>query len=234
MTIVTRAGKGAELTHNEMDNNFIELRDRPTGQVFPKTAGIGLKLDTAIPVWGWHDLNSPIWIDEDDPNKALFALYRGSIKARQFTELSNAFCTFHLTHDYVPGSDIFIHVHWSHNSTLVTGGSVTWGIELSYAKGYGQEAFSTTKTVSVLQAVTSTQYSHLIAETAASVTGGSATQLDTSLIQTDGLILARVFLDSNDMTVSSGLKPDPFVHSVDIHYQSTGLPTRNRNFNFWA
>lgn len=232
--IITRASKGSALTHNEMDSNLVELRDRPDGQVYPKTAGVGIKLDTDNPVFGWHDLNSPVWIDEEDPNKALLAAYVGNLKARQFTELSNGYCTFHLTHDYVPNTDLFIHVHWSHNSTLVTGGSVTWGIELSYAKGYDQAAFSTTKTVSILQNASITQYQHMIAEIACSTNGGSSTQLDTSIIETDGLILARVFLDSNDLTVSSGLAPDPFVHSVDIHYQSNGLPTRNRNYNFWA
>lgn len=234
MTITTRAGKGTELTHDEMDTNFTELRDRPNGQVYPKTAGIGIKLDTTTPVFGWHDLNSPVWIDEDDPNKAAFVTYRGNIKARKFTVLSSGFSTYHLPHDYVPGTDIFIHVHWSHNSSLVTGGSVTWGLELSYAKGYAQETFSVPKTVSILQNTSIAPYTHLIAEAACSTAGGSGTQLDTSIIQTDGLVLAKIFLDSNDITVSSGPVPDPFVHMVDIHYQSTGLPTRNRNFNFWS
>lgn len=233
MTITTRAGKGIDLTHDEMDTNFTELRDRPTGQVYPKTEGVGIKIDTTTPVFGWHDLNSPIWINEDDPNKALFATYRGNIMARKFTVLANGFANYHLPHDYVPGTDIFIHVHWSHNSTTVLSGSVTWGLELSYARGYGREAFPITKTVTILQQASLIPYQHMIAEAAASVVGGSGTQLDTSTVETDGIILARIYLDSNDI-VDSVLQPNPFVHMVDIHYQSTGLPTRNRNYNFWT
>lgn len=234
MTIITRAVKGTELTHDEMDTNLTELRDRPNGQVYPKTAGIGIKIDTVSPVYGWHDLNSPIWINEDDPSKALFATYRGGIMARKFTVASNGFANYHLPHDYVPGTDLFIHVHWSHNSVNVTGGSVTWGLELTYARGYNREAFPVSKTVTILQQTSIIPYQHMIAEAAASVTGGSGTQIDTSIIETDGLIMARIYLDSNDIIDAGGQPPDPFVHMVDIHYQSTGLPTRNRNFNFWA
>lgn len=234
MTIVTRAGKGTELTHDEMDTNLVELRDRPSGQVYPKTAGVGIKIDTNAPVYGWHDLNSPIWINEDDPAKAIFAQYRGNIMARKFTVAANGFANYHLPHDYVPGTDLFIHVHWSHNSPNVLSGSVTWGLELSYAKGYDQGAFPLTKTVTILQQVSVTPYQHMIAEAAATVNSGSSTQIDTSIIETDGIILARIYLDSNDIIDAGGLPPDPFVHMVDIHYQSTSLPTRNRNFNFWA
>ena len=53
MAIITRAGKGSALTHAELDNNFVELRDIPDGKIFPKTKGIGIKLDTSSPVFGW-------------------------------------------------------------------------------------------------------------------------------------------------------------------------------------
>jgi heme-degrading monooxygenase HmoA len=51
--------------------------------------------------------------------------YIGNIKQPHFAEGQDGFVSFHMPHDYVPGTEMFIHVHWSHNSTIVTGGSVT-------------------------------------------------------------------------------------------------------------
>jgi len=84
-----------------------------------------------------------------------------------------------------------------------------------------------------VQAANTTRYQHMIAETALSISGGSGTQLDTDLIEVDGLLFCRLYLDSNDLT-DSVAPPDPFVHFVDIHYQSTGVPTKNRAPDFWT
>jgi hypothetical protein len=139
-----------------------------------------------------------------------------------------------MPHDYAMGTNLYIHVHWSHTGTLVTGGSTTWGFELMYARGHDQAAFPAPITVSVSQNASTTQYQHMIAEGLASTPGGSGVLLNTTDLEVDGLIQCRLFLDSNDITVSGGLVPDPFIHMVDIHYQSTGAPTKNRAPSFWA
>jgi hypothetical protein len=74
----------------------------------------------------------------------------------------------------------------------------------------------------------------MIAGTTLSVSGGASDELDTDILEPDGLILCRFYLDSNDITVSGGGVPDPFIHFVDIHYQSTGLPTKQRAPDFWT
>jgi len=235
MAIVTRAGKGAELTHTEMDNNFDELEKRPTGQIYPKNKGVGIKIDTNSPAFGWHDITGQLVIDPDDVNKANFAVYRAPIKQLQFAEgTSTAHTEFHIPHDYAPGTDLFIHVHWSTDSTLITGGSVTWRFDVCYSKGHDQAAFGLPVIIPVTQNASPTQYQHMIAETAASVSGGSGNQLDTDQIETDGIIMVNLAVDSNDITVSGGAKPNPFAHFVDIHYQSTGLPTKQKAPNFWT
>ena len=141
---------------------------------------------------------------------------------------------FHFPHDYVLGTDIFIHAHWSHSSTLVTGGSVTIGFELSYSKGHNQQAFATPITIVELQNASTTQYQHLVCEALASTPGGAAALLDTAQLEPDGLVIGRVFVDSNSLTVASGPVPDIFIHTVDIHYQSTGVATKNRAPPFWG
>ena len=234
MTIITRAGKGSQLTHAELDTNFTDLRDGVALQV-PKTSGTGLKVDSlGTPTFGWHDLISTMYVDGDDANRALMQTYRTPYRAYQFIEaVSEAFIGFHLPHDYLPNSDIFIHAHWSHNSTIVTGGSVTFKFDATYSKGHNQAAFPASVPVSVIQNASTTAYQHMIAETAASVSGGSGVQLDTDDLEVDGLILCRITVDSNDIT-SSGAIPDPFIHQVDIHYQSTGIPTKQRAPDFYT
>lgn len=234
MAITIRSEKGSELSHNEMDENFTDLRDAPNGRLFPSTKDVGIKLDHTDPQWGWHDMLASGFIDPNSVNQPSFGSFLGGITEFQFAENNEMLARWHIPHDYAPGTDLFIHVHWSHDSALVTGGDTTWSWETTYAKGHDQGAFTSTKIVTVTQAPSTTPYQHMIAETALSVSGGSATQIDTDAIEVDGVILCRFFLNSNDLTVSGGGVPDPFVHFVDLHYQSTNLPTKNRAPSFWT
>ena len=99
---------------------------------------------------------------------------------------------------------------------------------------YNQSAFETPVIISTIQGVSTTAYQHMIAETVASTIGGSAVLLDTNELEVDGIIQTRVYLDSNDIKTSNATIVKPFIHFVDIHYQSTGLPTKNRAPNFWG
>lgn len=233
MTITTRAVKGTDLTHVEMDENFTDLRDGVDMQV-PKTKGKGIKVDSlGTPTFGWHDLHGFHQIDANSLVKPTMESFRGNITEFQFAESAEWMVRFHLPHDYVMGSDIFLHVHWCQDSATLTGGSVTWGMEITYAKGHDQAPYPVTKTVTVLQNADLVPYQHMIAEGAASISGGSASQLDSGDLEVDGMLICRFYLDSNDM-LDSVLKPNPFVHMIDIHYQSTGLPTKQKAPDFWT
>lgn len=232
MTIVLIADKLTELTAAEADENIRDLRDGDS-RFTPKTKGTGLKVDQADPDWGWYDLLGELHVygDIGDANRIV---YRGGIKSLQFALSDSAYVDFHMPHDYAMGTDLFIHVHWSHNSTLVTGGSTTWGFEIICARGHDQQPFTAPVTASVIQNASTTQYQHMIAETIASVSGGSGVAMDTDGLEVDALILCRVYLDSNDIIVSGGGVPEPFAHFVDIHYQSTGVPTKQKEPDFWT
>ena len=232
MTITTRAGKGSELTWNELDTNFTDLRDGVAIQV-PKTQNSGIKDDSlGTPTYPWHDLIGTLNV-YGDVGDASRVTYRGGIKVLQCDVQDQAYIDFHLPHDYVMGSNIYIHTHWSHNSATVTGGSVTWAFEMIYAKGHDQSAFSAPVTASVVQSASTTQYQHMVAETLASTSGGAADLLDTDNLEPDGLILCRVYLDSNDIT-DSVTQPSPFLHAVDVHYQSTTVGTKQKSPDFWT
>lgn len=233
MTILTRAVKGSELSHGEMDENFTDLRDGIGARV-PKTQGTGIKIGPdGGDVFGWHDLTGVLDV-YGGVGEATREAYRGGIKALRFSVNDSGYADFHMPHDYVQGTAIYVHVHWSHDSALVTGGSVTWGFEMMYAKGHNQGAFPEPITVSVTQNASTTQYQHMIAEGLASTPGGSGVLLDTDILEVDGIFQSRLHLIANNITVSGGGVPDPFAHFVDIHYQSTNVATKNRAPNFWA
>lgn len=232
MAIVLYSEKGSALTKVEHDNNFDELNKIPNGKIFPKDSGVGILIDSDAPDWGWYDLIGELKV-YGDVGDATRVMYRGGIKALQFDENDSAYVDLHIPHDYAPNTPIYIHVHWSHTSTECTGGSCTWGFEAMYAKGHNQAAFEAPVNISVIQSGSTTQYQHLIAETIASDVGGSAVTLDTGDLEVDGIIQCRVYLDSNDLT-TSGAPVVPFAHFVDIHYQSTGLATKNKSPDFWT
>lgn len=199
--------------------------------VLPKTSGSGIKVDPAAPTFGWKDLVGDITIrDTTNPVNPTYNVFRGGLRNYQFTVNDECFLMFHMPHDYVPGTDLHIHAHWSHASTTVTSGSVTWSFEVIYAKGHNQAAFSAPITTSVTQSASTTQYQHMIAEVQLSAASPSASQLNTSLLEVDGLIEVRCYLSANSMNGT----PEPYLKFVDIHYQSTGIPTKNKAPNFYT
>jgi len=233
--IILREDKGSALSHSEMDNNLKELRDGVALMV-PKEKTYGIKLDSqGTPGFGWHDLQCGIHVpDYTAPNAPTLTTFVGGIIQPEYEVNDECQIFAHMPHDYLMGSDVFIHVHWSHNSALVTGGSVTFGWELTYAKGHGQGAFGTPITVVEFQNANTTQRQHMICEAPISISGGSANLLDTDDIEVDGILFGRFYISSNDLTVSAGGLPGIFVHEIDIHYQSTGVPTKQRAPDFWT
>jgi hypothetical protein len=202
--------------------------------ILPKTSGKGIKIDTAAPTFGWRDITGKIrkrGVGATDPADAVYI--GGSVKQWQFSVNDEVWLEFHIPHDYVPGTDIHLHFHWSHNVTVVTGGNVVWGANITYAKGHNQAAFSSEVNPTIQQDASTTQYQHMIAEVQISAASPGATQIDTDLIEPDGLILTHVYLSANNMTASNGV-PDPFLHEVDVHYQSTNMATKNKVPNFYS
>ena len=230
MPLTYRDTKGQALTAEEFDANTRDLDERPNGQVYPNTKGIGLKIDSDTPEFGWHDLLSDITLPGhvDDPS---FVPYIGNIEQMQM-DIGNAVnITFHLPHDYAPNTDIYIHLHWSHNSPTVTSGGISGFFEASYAKGHDQAAFSNPVVVQLLDVPASPiRYQHMVSEAPLSAAGGAGGLIATEDLEVDGLILCRLEMTGN--SINDGAIP--FLHQVDIHYQSTGLPTKNKAPDFWT
>ena len=172
---------------------------------------------------GWKDLTSEL-VSRGGSSAPALALFRGNIYAYRFASNSvdQLYSTFHIPHDYAPGTALYIHIHWSDASASPTG-VVRWGFEYTFAKGHGQEAFPVTNTVYVEQASTGS-YKHMVAEISAGILSTAA--------EVDGLMLVRIFRDAahaNDTCPAS-----VFAFACDIHYQTDRVATLNRSPNFYA
>lgn len=204
--------------------------------ILPKTSGNGIQLDNASPTFGWNDLLGPITTKGTGATVPTFAAFIGNIFEYQFDTVGapgsarTAYLVYHMPHDYVPGTDLYWHIHWAHNSASLIAGALTWKYEVSYAKGFNQQAFGATKIGTVTQLASPFQYQHMVAECQLSVAGGSATQLDSSQLEVDGIIILAFSCSDNGMTPAT----NPFVFTSDIHYQSTGITTKNKAPNFYS
>ena len=201
--------------------------------VLSNVKGKGMQLVPDSPVFGWRDILGEIKLHGVGANEPAYNIYRDGIRSYEFnTDGDEVFIEFHIPHDYLPGSDIFIHCHWSHhNASTITTGILTWTFETTYAKGHNQEAFGSTVSPTVAHNAASTsviQYQHMITEVQLSAGSPSGTQIDSDDIEVDGLILMRVEKTSNTMA------DDPFLHFCDVHYQSTNVGTKEKAPDFWT
>lgn len=191
--------------------------------VMNKASTGGIKVDTTTPTFGWADLLGDQFSKNTGATKPTLVTYNGAINCWEFVVGDEAYITYHIPHDYVKGTEIFLHIHWSHNSTTVTGGSVTFKATSIYSKGHDQAAFQSTPAVGTFVGnASTTQYQQIITETSYSDSSPTGIKLDTDLLEPDGVIELTLELDANNIT-SSAAVPDPFIHFIDVHYQTTGL-----------
>ncbi len=192
--------------------------------VLPKTSGIGLKVDTATPTFGFADILGDQFSKNTGATKPTLTVYNGVINGWLFGVSDEAYISYHIPHDYVPNSEIFLHIHWSHTGTLVTGGTVTFKATSIYAKSHDQAPFQSTPSTGTFTGTASTiQYQHILSESSYSASSPTGIQIDQDNIEPDGVIELTFEVDANNLTVSGGGVPDVFVHFVDIHYQTTGI-----------
>jgi len=200
-----------------------------------KSAGTGIKVGPYPSTYCWRDIIGKVIPKATGAGSPTRAVYMGGQLGQYAFVANDAYdMEFHIPHDYVPGTDIYIHVHWSHNGTSISGNAV-FDFYHSYAKGHNQANFSAEKNLTITYATTdittTPQYRHRIDEVIMSGASATATLMDRDDIEPDGLILMTVKLTTLP-TIGGGGKL--FIHTADIHYQSTNFGTKQRAPDFYT
>ncbi len=207
-----------------------------TTLVLDKASGVGIKVDNTTPTYPYRDIVGQMNAGAGATAPTLSTFIGGSYRSWSFAAGDKIDINFHIPHDYAPGTDLFLHYHWSHNGTAISGNIVAT-MAHTYAKGHNQASFSAEKTLTYTYATvniaTTPRYIHRIEELQLSQVGGSATLLDTSLIEPDGAIGVS-FTMTTAPTITGGAPNNPFVFFVDIHYQSIGIGTKAKAPNFYV
>ena len=200
-------------------------------RVYPKDSGVGIKVDTDAPTFPWRDITGTIAIkDSNAGNNPSFVAWKGTTLQYQFTVGDLSTIVLHMPHDWAEGTPMYIHAHWTHNSTSVTTGAVDWEFDVSFANGFDQDNFVTTNTVNAIQNASTQQLQHMIAEVQIAEPGGGAGLFNSNDMEIDGIFVIQVSLNSN--TMDGGALP--FLHEVDIHYQSTNIGTKEKAPPFYG
>lgn len=153
----------------------------------------------------------------------------GQIFVNSFKVYSEVTIPYHIPHEYAPGTDMFIHVHYaSVTPNLFTGRYVRWQSEYTYSKGNQNSAFfSAPIVINVQEEVPVGTLKHRILEI--------PTAIPASLgLEPDGILTIRTRrLPVQGLGITE--YPDSLaVLSIDIHMQISKLTTKNRSFPFYA
>lgn len=216
------------------------------GLILPKTAGAGIKTDAdGSPDYNWRDLHGPIIPHPSGGTAPTSKLIRGTgthIRGYAFSagdEIDDI--TFHLDHDYPPATNAYLHTHWEHAGTAISGSLViNWYLTL--CKGYNQSAQvfvaekNITQTISVTNVAGHPQYAHHIDEFAITNNGGDATHFDRALLEPDMIIKCAAVVTTIPTITGSpaGSADEPFILHADLHLQSTSVGTKNKNYPFYT
>ena len=128
----------------------------------------------------------------------------------------------HIPHEHTPGTGMFFHAHFLHNTASATG-NVRLSFDYTSAKApdnnYVHYAFSgTTTNTTATQAVGSAQYSHHITETSSAILAGS--------LEVDTVVLVRM---TRDNTVASNFSGSIWILFCDAHISVSKVSTLNRS-----
>lgn len=208
------------------------------GLVLPKTSGYGILVDTAAPTFPWKNIIGLIAVKGTGANDPDWEVFRDTIYQYRWTNgnMRQVWDIFSIPMDYVPGTDVWINVHWDQNVVDTGGpagvpGTVKWYFDVSYAKGYGTpggaaDAFNAIITTSVTQQGSTTQYGHMTAGVQLTNAGGDASHIDRARLEPNGIFKVRLYRDSGD--AADTLNEHPFVGMITVQHQSTGIGTKQR------
>lgn len=183
----------------------------------------GLVMEQDLPTHGlgWKDLIGDVNPKSTGGGRPTLDLFRGRVRWFSYGAGDDGDMAFHIPHDYALGTDIFLHIHWSHNGTNISG-EMDIRADATYAKSHGRAVYpapiETNVIASGLDISNTPRYHTRIEEIQLSTPGGSASMLDTDDIDVDGLIM--IHYDMLTVPAISGGVVRPFIMAADLHYQT--------------
>lgn len=142
--------------------------------------------------------------------------------------------TFHIPHEYQLGTDIYLHPHWGHNGTAISGNfEITWYITYMDRDGQYLAEKTLVQTIDTVDLATTPRWDCRVNDIQISESGGSATSLNTDLIQVDGLIQASAKI-TGIPAITGGSPNEPFIFNTDLHIQSTGIGTKSKDPDYYT
>lgn len=221
-------------------NDIIIVQSDGT-MIFPKTESLCMKRGATESGASctWKDLIGDITPKTTGAGSPTLDTIRGAVRGFRYSNGDDGDIVFHLPHDYVKGSHLYFHPHWTHNGTNISGSFVIQ-YNFTYAKrtlNNPSDIFIADKvlthTINTDIDITNTpQYAHRVDEIQITSVGGSASTLDVASTETDGLLLLH--FDVVTIPTITGGSGEPFILTLDIHYQSTNLGTPNKDPDFYA
>jgi len=176
-----------------------------------------------IQIYGWRDLKLATIgaaAGAGTPSLANFgATGGGAIKQMSFGIGDSIYLSGHIEHDYLIGSTVFPHVHWSTNGTNVN--TVKWQITCIIAKSHDQDNFGNDVIITVEEAAAGTAWRHMLTE---DTVGFDA-------LEPDALWLIELKRISNGGTDNTDVV---FGLYADFHYQTMQYSSPNRTPNFYT
>lgn len=184
----------------------------------------------------WKDLIGDINPKASGVGRPTLGPWDTNVRGWHYTPGDDGDAFYHMPHDWSPGTDLFLHLHWGHNGTAISG-NLRVRCFYTYAKGHNQAAYFSEKTIDIeytgLNLTNCPQRQHMVTEVQLTAAAPDASQFATSLLEPDGCI--RLHFDVIEIpTISGGLVSEPFLDTLDIHYQADRVGTPNRTPDFYS
>lgn len=225
------------MTYNEMlaytprQNELVEISDR-VGNPIHRWDGSRWTLFSGR---GWKDLIGDVVPKTQGAGSPTLTTIAGQRRWFAYAAGNDGDIFFHMPHDWAPATDLFLHVHWLHNGTNISG-TFDMACYASFGKGFGQNNPHNTEitkniTVNSLSLANTPALDTRVDEIQLSAPGGAGGLLDTDGLEVDGGIL--VHYDMVTIPTITGGAAKPFIMAIDIHYYSDRYSTPGKAPSFY-
>jgi hypothetical protein len=138
-------------------------------------------------------------------------------------KISQGYMSFHIPHDWLPGTDMFIHLHISTTSTTTK--TCAFLVRAGVAKsGSVIPSLASIGTISNTFAGAADVRRHIVSEIPLTGIG----LLAVSDMEVDGIIFVHLYYQRGANGDNMGTTERTYIHFMDVHYQGDGVLSGTR------